>query len=49
MPVEWTDLGSVDPFVVMAKGRALFRLADLLVLRAIVPREGEDSSTQEGT
>ena len=36
MPTSWTDLGSVDPFVVMAAGRALFRPADLLALVALV-------------
>lgn len=36
VPVAWTDLAAVDPFVTVAAGRALFRLVDLLVLRALV-------------
>lgn len=38
LPIEWTDLASEDAFVTMARGRAPFRLADLLELRALVPR-----------
>jgi hypothetical protein len=36
LPVVWTDLAAVDPFVAVAAGRAPFRLADLLALRALV-------------
>jgi hypothetical protein len=32
MPIGWTDRSGVDPFVVVANGRALFRPADLLEL-----------------
>jgi hypothetical protein len=40
VPIEWTDLGEVDPFVVLAQGRSPFRLEDLLAVRARVPRGG---------
>jgi len=32
MPISWTDRSGVDPFVVVANGRARFRPADLLEL-----------------
>lgn len=38
LPIEWTDLAGEDAFVTMARGRAPLRLADLLELRALVPR-----------
>jgi hypothetical protein len=36
LPVAWTDLAAADPFVVVAKGRCPFRLADLLELEKLV-------------
>ncbi len=47
LPIEWTDLGRVDPFVTMANGRAPFRLVDLLALRAMVPRARKDSPAED--
>ena len=36
IPAKWTDVIASDPFVVIAAGRALFRLDDLLeVVRLI--------------
>jgi Family of unknown function (DUF5372) len=32
LPTSWTDVGAVDPFVALAAGRSLFRVADLLEL-----------------
>jgi hypothetical protein len=32
VPERWTDAAPVDPFVVLAAGRAHFRLEDLLAL-----------------
>jgi len=32
IPLAWTSLAPVDPFVSLAAGRALFRVADLLEL-----------------
>ena len=40
LPVEWTDVIPADPVVTLAAGRALFRLTDLLALRAAVPGAG---------
>jgi Family of unknown function (DUF5372) len=30
VPANWTDVAEVDPFVVVAAGRSLFRITDLL-------------------
>jgi hypothetical protein len=32
LPALWTDVEGLDPFLVMAAGRAHFRIADLLAL-----------------
>jgi len=32
LPARWTDVGALDPFVVLAAGRAYFRPQDLLAL-----------------
>jgi hypothetical protein len=32
LPASWTDVGAVDPFVAIAAGRSLFRVADLIEL-----------------
>jgi hypothetical protein len=32
IPTAWTDLATVDPFVLQAKGRAILRLVDLQAL-----------------
>ena len=32
MPASWTSLAALDPFVAVAAGRSLFRVADLLAL-----------------
>jgi Family of unknown function (DUF5372) len=36
VPASWTDVAPLDPFVVLAAGRALFCLQDLLALVALV-------------
>ncbi len=36
LPVSWTDLSAADPFVVLAAGRSLFRIADLVDLRRLL-------------
>lgn len=36
LPVGWTDLLPVDPVVTLGRGRAPFRLADLLTLADLV-------------
>jgi hypothetical protein len=32
IPTSWTDIAAPDPFVVVADGRSLFRVTDLLEL-----------------
>ncbi|MBF0421726.1 MAG: hypothetical protein HQL73_01905 [Magnetococcales bacterium] len=36
IPVGWTDIYAPDPFVVMARGRALFRAFDLVELTRFI-------------
>jgi Family of unknown function (DUF5372) len=36
VPVRWTNVGPVDPFLSVAAGRAPFRLEDLLALTALL-------------
>jgi Family of unknown function (DUF5372) len=33
LPVRWTTMSTPDPFVLIAEGRAYFRLADLIRLQ----------------
>lgn len=48
LPVGWTSVAPIDPFVHMSAGRAVFRLEDLLALTALIRdvrpsvREGQD-------
>ena len=36
VPVGWTDVSAVDPFVAAASGRCAFRVEDLLALAALI-------------
>jgi hypothetical protein len=36
IPASWTDVAEVDPFVVVAAGRSLFRISDLLELAQLI-------------
>jgi len=36
VPVGWTSLAGVDPFVAVARGRSAFRVADLLALAEVI-------------
>ena len=38
LPAGWTDVGPVDPFVVIAAGRCPFTAADLLALADLIDR-----------
>lgn len=40
LPAGWTDAVEPDPFVVVAGGRCLFRVEDLLVLVELVEGVG---------
>jgi hypothetical protein len=36
VPLDWTDIESQDPYIVVSAGRALFRVEDLLGLVRII-------------
>ena len=36
VPLDWTDIGVQDPFVVLSAGRTLFRVEDLLGLVRLI-------------
>jgi hypothetical protein len=36
LPVRWTNIAPVDPFIAVAAGRASFRLEDLFALTALL-------------
>jgi len=42
LPVQWTDLAPVDPFLVVAAGRCRFTVAGLLGLADLVRRLERD-------
>jgi hypothetical protein len=42
LPASWTDVVDPDPFVVMAAGRSLFRVEDLLTLADLLAELGEE-------
>lgn len=44
IPLAWTSLAGVDPFVAAAAGRAMFRPDDLMRLAELVRRMSEDAS-----
>jgi Family of unknown function (DUF5372) len=46
VPIAWTDLATVDPFVTVAAGRAPFRLEDLIMLRALVGGSGSPGAAE---
>ena len=47
VPTNWTDAAGIDPFVVVAAGRSLFRITDLLELveriRTLEPEEADST------
>ena len=49
LPASWTDVAAPDPLVVLAKGRAHFRPADLLALVQLLEsvREAGDIESQD--
>ena len=42
LPAAWTSAATPDPFVTVARGRALMRVEDLLALSRIVRHEAEE-------
>jgi Family of unknown function (DUF5372) len=52
LPTSWTDAGAVDPFVALAAGRSLFRVADLIELARQIDRwksVGAERTVKENT
>jgi hypothetical protein len=47
LPASWTSLAPADPEVILAAGRAAFRVADLLELSRLIQRL--EAGDQEGT
>jgi Family of unknown function (DUF5372) len=47
MPASWTSLGALDPFVALAAGRSLFRVADLLALAQLCAHVAGAAAGQE--
>src|SRR5262249_2830303 len=51
VPVGWTNVAPVDPFISVAAGRAPFRLDDLMALTALVrdvhPRKRNQANRKE--
>jgi len=41
VPLDWTDIGPKDPFVVVSAGRSLFRVEDLLHLVGLIAEINE--------
>ena len=46
IPKHFTDLGPIDPVIIMGRGRSLFRIRDLLKLCSLIeastPAEGDN-------
>jgi hypothetical protein len=40
IPKDFTDLGAIDPVVIIGGGRSLFRVADLLALCSLIGATG---------
>jgi hypothetical protein len=41
VPASWTSLAAPDPFVIIAAGRSLHRVSDLLELAALIAQLGK--------
>jgi hypothetical protein len=48
LPVAWTDVAPVDPFVVLAAGRCPFTVVDLLALAELIDQRSVASPLPEG-
>ena len=50
IPKHFTDLGPIDPVIIMGRGRSLFRIRDLLELCSLIeastPGEGDNMSSK---
>jgi hypothetical protein len=47
MPASWTTLAALDPFVAVAAGRSLFRVADLLALARLCAQVAGGAAVSE--
>jgi hypothetical protein len=47
MPASWTNLAALDPFVALAAGRSLFRVADLLALARLCAQVAGGATAEE--
>jgi hypothetical protein len=47
LPVAWTDMAPVDPFVVLAAGRCPFTVTDLLALAELIDQRAAASPVAE--
>ena len=47
VPTSWTDAAPMSAFIVVAAGRSLFRLADLLELAQRIRVSGPENSVKE--
>jgi hypothetical protein len=48
LPARWTSAGEADPFVIMARGRAHYRPADLMQLATLVAQRCAPVNADEG-
>ena len=52
LPLKWTSLASIDPFISLSAGRAAFRVSDLLELSRLLAsmKEGkkEENDAENG-
>jgi hypothetical protein len=48
LPVAWTDVAPVDPFVVLAAGRCPFTVVDLLALAELIDRRSAAPAVSDG-
>jgi len=46
VPPQWTDIAAPDPEVLMGKGRALFRVADLVELTRLVTHLSSEKGSE---
>ena len=50
IPKHFTDLGPIDPVIIMGRGRSLFRIRDLVELCSLIeastPGEGDNMSSK---
>jgi hypothetical protein len=48
VPLAWTSLAAIDPFVQVAAGRSLFRFTDLVRLSQLIASQAHAAGGREG-